>query len=109
MTLFSFNSSTDVAALSNRTNFSVRYSKYNFSLSFWTTEWTVPHSRCMDDYVIISEIPQELTEDDLKKRDALERDVKRDESVDVQRSQFGRGSAEKQKRCKHSATKKMST
>ena len=62
ITFFVFSNSEQSLKLKNRSLVDIGTSHYPMSLTFWTTDWTVPHSVPMEQFVIASQVPSHVSQ-----------------------------------------------
>ena len=61
ITLFSFSNPDQALAIQNKSEVHIGTSHYAMSLTYWTTDWTVPHSVPMDLFVIATQVPSPVS------------------------------------------------
>jgi UDP-N-acetylglucosamine-lysosomal-enzyme len=62
ITFFVFSNSEQSLKLKNKSQVDIGTSHYPMSLTFWTSDWTVPHSVPMDQFVIGSQVPPHVSQ-----------------------------------------------
>jgi len=64
-TVFVFPSSGETSQLQNVKQVEIGISTFPVFLTYWTTDWTVPHSVPMDHFIIVTQVPSQVTQSSL--------------------------------------------